>query len=137
MGEKKSARLKRRVSEAVARRCFVKKGVLENFAKLTGKHLCQSPFFAWGLQLFLKNETLAQTFFCEFCEIFKYTFFLEHLRRLLLKFQTFAFNWILIIIYSIRIVRYVSNSIAFPSISIHIIWSWLKDLLLEEFAEKV
>ena len=27
------------------RRCFVKKGVLRNFAKLTGKHLCQSLFF--------------------------------------------------------------------------------------------
>ena len=27
------------------RRCFVKKGVLRNFAKFTGKHLCQSLFF--------------------------------------------------------------------------------------------
>ena len=24
---------------------FYKKGILENFAKFTGKHLCQSPFF--------------------------------------------------------------------------------------------
>ena len=27
------------------RRCSVKKGVLRNFAKFTGKHLCQSLFF--------------------------------------------------------------------------------------------
>ena len=26
-------------------RCFVRKGVLRNFAKFTGKHLCQSLFF--------------------------------------------------------------------------------------------
>ena len=32
-------------SEAVARRCSVKKGVLRNFTKFTGKHLCQSLFF--------------------------------------------------------------------------------------------
>ena len=27
------------------RRCFVRKGILRNFAKFTGKHLCQSLFF--------------------------------------------------------------------------------------------
>ena len=27
------------------RRCSVRKGVIRNFAKFTGKHLCQSPFF--------------------------------------------------------------------------------------------
>ena len=38
-------------SEAVVQRCC-KKGVLRNFAKFTGKHLCQSLFFnkvaGWG-----------------------------------------------------------------------------------------
>ena len=29
---------------------------------------------------FIKEETLAQVFFCEFCEISKNTFFIEHLR---------------------------------------------------------
>ena len=33
------------VTEAVFQRCSVKKGVLRNFAKFTGKHLCQSLFF--------------------------------------------------------------------------------------------
>ena len=40
---------------------FCEKGVLRNFAKFTGKHLCQSLFF--------KKETLAQVFSCKFCEI--------------------------------------------------------------------
>ena len=32
-------------AEAVVRRCSVKKGVLRDFAKFTGKHLSQSLFF--------------------------------------------------------------------------------------------
>ena len=62
-----------------------------------GKHLCQSLFFnkVAGLRIFLysdciqentqacnfiKKETLAQVFSCEFCEISKNNFFTEHLR---------------------------------------------------------
>ena len=32
------------IIEAVVQRCSVKKGVLKNFAKFTGKHLCQFLF---------------------------------------------------------------------------------------------
>ena len=56
---------------------FCRKGVLRNFAKFTGKHLCQSLFFnkvAGGACNFIKKETLAQVFSCEFCKIFKNTF---------------------------------------------------------------
>ena len=57
---------------------FCKKGVLRNFTKFTGKHLCQRLFFnkvsGKGCN-FIKKETLAQAFSCEFCEIFKNTFF--------------------------------------------------------------
>ena len=42
------------------------------FCKITGKHLCQSHF--------IKKVTLTQVFFCEFCEIFKKVFFIEHIR---------------------------------------------------------
>ena len=35
---------------------------------------------------FIKKETLAQVFFCEFCEIFKNTFFTEHLRTTASRF---------------------------------------------------
>ena len=56
---------------------FHKKDVFKNFAKFKGKHLCQ--------RLFFRKETAAQVFSCEFSEIFKNTFFIEHLRWLLLK----------------------------------------------------
>ena len=62
-------------------RCSVKKGVLRNFARFTGKHLCQSLFFnkvAGSACNFIKNETRALVFSCEFCEISKNTFFTEH-----------------------------------------------------------
>ena len=49
---------------------FCKKGVLRNFAKFTGKHVCQSLFF--------NKETLAKVFSREFCEISKNTFFLQN-----------------------------------------------------------
>ena len=40
-------------SEAVVGRCYVKKGALGNFAKFTGKHLCQRLFIdKVGLQLY-------------------------------------------------------------------------------------
>ena len=44
-------------------------GTLRNFAKFTGKHLCQSLFFN-------KKETLAQVLSCEFCQIFNNTCFI-------------------------------------------------------------
>ena len=65
-------------TEAAARKCSVKKSVLEIFAKFIGKHLCQSIFFdkfaGLSLQLYWKN-TLTQVLSYEFCEIFKNIFF--------------------------------------------------------------
>ena len=46
------------------------------------KHLCQSLFFnkvAGNACNFIKNETVAQVFSCEFCEISKDTIFTEQL----------------------------------------------------------
>ena len=60
---------------------FYKKDVLRNFAKFTGKHLCQRLFLnkVAGLRPkacnFIKKKFLAQVFSCEFCEISKNTFF--------------------------------------------------------------
>ena len=64
------------------RRCFVKKGVLRNLAKFTGKHLYQRHFLI-KLQAcnFIKTESLAKVFSCEFCEISNKTFFTEDLRE--------------------------------------------------------
>ena len=66
------------VSEVVARICSVRKGVLRNFIKFTGKHMCERVSFLIKLQPsvcnFIKRETLAQVFFCEFCKISKNAF---------------------------------------------------------------
>ena len=51
----------------------VRKSVLRNFTKFTGKHLCQSLLFNKARN-FIKKETLAQVFSCEFSEIFKKAF---------------------------------------------------------------
>ena len=50
--------------KSIHRRCSLRKDVLRNFAKFTGKQLCQS---------------LAQMFSCEFCKISKNAFFTEYL----------------------------------------------------------
>ena len=66
--------------------CSIKKDVLRNFAKFTGKHPWQSLFFnkVAGAAFnfikketackFIKNETLSQVLSCEFCEVSKNTF---------------------------------------------------------------
>ena len=67
---------------------FCKICVLKNFVKFTGKQLCQSLLFnkVAGLRLVtLLKKRLWQMFSCEFREIFRNTFFTEHLRWLLLN----------------------------------------------------
>ena len=41
---------------------------------------------------FIKKETVAQMFSCEFCEIFKNTFFTEHLWTTLSRFRIFPLH---------------------------------------------
>ena len=66
-------------------RCSVRKGVLRNFVKFTGKHLCQNLFFnkVAGLRpaTLLKKRLWRRCFLlsCEFWNISKNTFFTEHL----------------------------------------------------------
>ena len=57
---------------------FCKKGVLRNFAKFTGKHLCQSLFFikVAGLH-FVKKETLSQVFPVNFVKFLRAPFLLN------------------------------------------------------------
>ena len=69
-----------------------KNGVLKNFTKLTGKHLCQSLFKQScrpETLSFIKKETLAQVFSCEFCEVSKNNFLITLLWCLLLLLP----NW--------------------------------------------
>ena len=51
------------------RRCSVRKGILKNLAKFTGKHLCQTliKFLALACN-FIEKEALTEMFSCEFCE---------------------------------------------------------------------
>ena len=79
--------------------CSLKKGLLKNLAKVAEKHLCQILIFnkIAGLRpaTSLKKEalaSLAQLFSCEFCEIFKNTFFIEHLRKAASKTKFFSFS---------------------------------------------
>ena len=58
---------------------FCKKGVLKNFAKFTGKHLCQLLFL--NKKYLLKKENLTHVNFAKFARTF---FFIEHLWWLLL-----------------------------------------------------
>ena len=68
-------------------RCSIKKGVLRNFAKSTGKHLCQSLFFSKvaGACNFIKKGTLAQEFSSGFCKFLRTPFVQNTLERLLLE----------------------------------------------------
>ena len=56
-----------------------KKGLFENFAKFTGKNLRQNLFYNKSCRPepcnLINKETLARVFSCEYCEIFKNTFF--------------------------------------------------------------
>ena len=65
------------------RRYSIKKDVLKSFTIFTGKHLCWSLFLitlqAFRLETLLKG-TPTQVFSCEYCEIFKNSYFEEHLR---------------------------------------------------------
>ena len=77
--------------EAVAQRSSVKKVFLEIWQNSQKKSVLEFLFLLkkrlWHWQentctrvsLFIKTETLAQVFFCEFCKIYKNIFFTEHL----------------------------------------------------------
>ena len=73
---------------------FCKEGVLRNFAKFTGKYLCQSLFFniVVGLRpaTFLKKRQWHSCFPINFVKFLR-TFLTEHLRWLLLYNENFAF----------------------------------------------
>ena len=66
---------------------FCKKGVLRNFIN-SQENTCYRVSFLISCRLetcnFIKIENLVQLFSCEFCEISKNTFFMEHLWWLLL-----------------------------------------------------
>ena len=64
------------ITEAVARKCSVKKVFLEISQNSQENTCVRVSFFnkVAGAYSFIKKETLAQVFSCEFCEISKKTF---------------------------------------------------------------
>ena len=74
--------------EAVVQRCSVKIGVLRNFVKFTGKHMCQSLLFnkVAGLRpaTLLKKRLWHRCFPVNFVKFLRTPFYIEHLRWLLL-----------------------------------------------------
>ena len=75
------------------RRCSVRKGVLRNFTKFTGKRLCWFSFLIKLQALnFIKKENLTQVFSCEFCKISKNTFFKEYPRETASRHETYWSN---------------------------------------------
>ena len=73
------------------RRCSVKKGVLRNFAKFTGKHLCQSLFFnkVAGLrpETLLKKRLWHKCFPVNFAKFLRTPFLQNTSGRLLVLFE--------------------------------------------------
>ena len=62
--------------------CVKEKSVSERLIHNMKEKKYEPNFFRKELN---KNETLAQVVSCKFCETFKNTFFIEHVRRLLLS----------------------------------------------------
>ena len=69
------------ISRSSHRRCSVKRGVLRNFMKFTGKYLCLRFFFN-----FIKKQSLAQMFSCDSCKISNKPLLQNTSRRMLLLF---------------------------------------------------
>ena len=72
---------------------FCKIGVLQNFAKFRGKHVCQSLFFkkvqAWELKLYLKRDSGTSVFLWILWNLFS----IEHIWWLLLHFKVVSWDF--------------------------------------------
>ena len=87
--------------EAVAQRCSVKKVFLE-ISQNSQENTCARVSFLIKLRAlacnFIKKETLGQVFCCEFCGIFKSTYFIKHFWKSAYGFLWlhFSINWIIL-----------------------------------------
>ena len=92
-------------------RCSMKKGVLRNFAKFTGKHLCQSLFLnkvaglrsllqknLWHPATLLKKRLWHRCFPVNFAKLLRTPFFIEHVWWLLLVCWSMICNKVLMIL---------------------------------------
>ena len=107
---------------------FCKKGVLRNFGKLIGKHLCQSLFFkkveGQSLQLYLK-KTLAQVSSYEFYEFSKNIF---SYRTPLVAASEKCRNWFFFLIYIFIYIQPNAGKYGAENLRIQILfmqWKWV------------
>ena len=98
------------------KRCSIKRAVLKNLAIFTEKHLHWSLFRP-------SKETPTQVFFCEYCQIFKSTYFEEHLQMAASIMRTR-----LRASYLVNVNNYENMSwtdIFFPTVWYWIVWNWI------------
>ena len=103
-------------------RCSVRKGVLRNFAKFTGEHLCQSPFFnkvVPQLEILLKKRLCHRCFPVIFAKFLRKPFLQNTSGRLFLQiyvtlYSTYLLNdknyntyFLIICFYRLRLVRLI------------------------------
>ena len=72
------------ISRSSRSHIFYKIGVLKNFVKFIGKHLCRGAFLTnWRIMAcnFIKRETLAKVLTCECHEFLRTTFLQKNLRE--------------------------------------------------------
>ena len=77
---------------------FCRKGVLKNFAKFTGNHLCRSLFFNKDLRpaTLLKKRLWHRCFLVNIAKFLRTNFFTEQLRWLLLRvYVQMTYNYVL------------------------------------------
>ena len=77
---------------------FCRKGVLKNFAKFTGNHLCRSLFFNEDLRpaTLLKKRLWHRCFLVNIAKFLRTNFFTEQLRWLLLRvYVQMTYNYVL------------------------------------------
>ena len=74
---RKSSKWQFTISRSYCSQMFFKIHVLKNFAVFTEKHLCWSLFLIklQAFRQFYQKETPTQVLSCEYCEIFKSSFF--------------------------------------------------------------
>ena len=116
-----------RLSE-VTRRCSLNKGFLKISQNLQ-ENTCVRVSFLIKLQgeacNFIKKETLVQMFLCEFCKIFKDTFFIEHFPWLLVDYYTRHHSYFQYFIFHFFLTNY-------ESLEIHVILDFCFNFVLKK-----
>ena len=119
------------LSRSSHRRCFVRKGVLRNFVKLTGRQLCKSLYFnkvACRLVTLLKKRLRQRCFPVNFAKFLRTAFLQNTFGRLLLLVNT---NWSLFLYFIYNSAWY--NNFLFKQIQ----WKWWSSPNMSKYVKKI